>query len=155
MGAEMLQEQVDGALVGDRPVLMPPGTYRVRFDDWDTVNYFNRQPKVVCRFTVCTEGKWFGAKLVRWYNVKALTGKPRSRGRFKVAWGQDLAREYLPLVSGSPRKDGIALSKLKPLLLDAEIETVTCDRRQRALDPVLHYSVIRSIRLSPDVAQPI
>ena len=95
------------------------------------------------------------AKLVRWYNVKALTGKPRSRGRFKVAWGQDLAREYLPLVSGSPRKDGIALSKLKPLLLDAEIETVTCDRRQRALDPVLHYSVIRSIRLSRDVAQPI
>ena len=69
--------------------------------------------------------------------------------------GQDLAREYLPLVSGSPRRDGIALSKLKPLLLDAEIETVTCDRRQRALDPVLHYSVIRSIRLSPDVAQPI
>lgn len=143
----------DGLLIGDKPVCLPPGNYRLRFEDWETVNYFNRQPKVVCRFTVCTEGEWFGAKLDRWYNVKALVGRARVRGRFKVAWGQDLAREYLPLVGTVPRKDGIALSRLKPLLLEGVIETVTFDRRQRALHPLLHYSVIRQIRLSRDVTQ--
>ena len=102
---------------------------------------------------VCTEGEWFGTKLARWYNVKALVGKPRQRGRFKVSWGQDLAREYLPLVSTTLRKDGIALSKLRPLLLEGVIETVTSDRKQRALHPLLHYSVIRQLRLSRDVSQ--
>jgi len=143
----------EGALVGDEPVCIPPGIYLLRFHDWETVNYFNRQPKVVCRFTVCSEGAWFGAKLTRWYNVKALVGKPRRHGRFKVAWGQDLAREYLPLVSVVRRKDGIALSKLKPLLLEGTIETVIADRRQRALHPLLQYSVIRQIRLSREVSQ--
>ena len=143
----------DGTLVGDEPVCLPPGIYRLRFADWETVNYFYRQPKVVCRFTVCTEGEWFGTKLARWYNVKALVGKPRQRGRFKVSWGQDLAREYLPLVSTTLRKDGIALSKLRPLLLEGVIETVTLDRKQRALHPLLRYSVIRQLRLSRDVSQ--
>ena len=143
----------EGALIGEEPVCIPPGIYRLRFDDWETVNYFNRQPKVVCRFTVCSEGEWFGAKLARWYNVKALVGKPRRRGRFKVSWGQDLAREYLPLVSTAPRKDGIALSRLTPLLLEGTIETVRSDRRQRALHPLVQYSVIRQIRLCRDVLQ--
>ncbi len=143
----------DGTLVGDEPVCIPPGIYRLRFDDWETVNYFNRQPKVVCRFTVCSEGNSFGTKLTRWYNVKALVGKPRRGGRFKVAWGQDLAREYMALVSTIRRKDGIAMSKLKPLLLEGMVETVTADRRQRALHPALQYSVIRQLRLSRDVTQ--
>ena len=143
----------DGTLVGDAPLLLPPGVYRLRFDDWETVNYFNRQPKVVCRFTVCSEGNSFGTKLTRWYNVKALVGKPRRCGRFKVAWGQDLAREYMALVSTIRRKDGIAMSKLKPLLLEGMVETVTADRRQRALHPALQYSVIRQLRLSRDVTQ--
>lgn len=148
-------ESAEGALVGDPPVCMPPGRYRVRFDDWETVNYFNRQPKVVCRFTVCAEGLWFGTRLCRWYNVRALVGKPRRRGRFKVAWGQDLAREYLSLVSmRRPRKDGIALSYLKCLLLEAEVETVTSDRAQRALHPMVQYSIIRAIRLSDEVTHP-
>lgn len=151
--SEVTQPQADGDFVGAQPILIPPGIYRLRFDDWETVNYFNRQPKVVCRFMVCSEGAWFGTTLARWYNVKALTGKPRPRGRFKVAWGQDLAREYLAMVPTLTRKDGIALSKLKPLLLEGVIETVTSDRKQRALPPVLHYSVIRYLRLSPEVNQ--
>mgnify|MGYP001164224593 CR=1 FL=1 len=143
----------DGALVGDEPVCIPPGLYRLRFDDWHTVHYLNRQPKVVCRFTVCSEGEWCGTTLARWYNVKALVGNPRRCGRFKVAWGQDLAREYMTLVSTVRRKDGIAMSKLKPLLLEGLVETVRADRRQRALHPLLQYSVIRQLRLSRDVAQ--
>ena len=153
MKADVEITHADGTLVGDAPILLPPGVYRLRFDDWETVNYFNRQPKVACRFTVCTEGEWFGTSLPRWYNVKALVGRPRARGRFKVAWGQDLAREYLSLVGTASRKDGIALSKLKPLLLEGVVETVTTDRKQRALHHVLHYSVIRQIRLCGDVTQ--
>lgn len=153
MKADVEITHADGTLVGDAPILLPPGVYRLRFDDWETVNYFNRQPKVVCRFTVCTEGDWFGTKLTRWYNVKSLVGRPRSRGRFKVAWGQDLAREFVTLVGTMPRKDGIALSRLKPLLLEGLIETVTTDRKQRPLHPLLRYSVIRHVRLCSDVTQ--
>ena len=39
------------------------------------------------------------------------------------------------------------------VLLEGVIETVTSDRRQRALHPSLHDSVIRQIRLSRDVTQ--
>ena len=70
-----------------------------------------------------------------------------------MAWGQNLAREYLSMVGTATRKDGIALSRLKHLLLEGVVETVTTDCKQRALHHVLHYSVIRQIRLCGDVTQ--
>lgn len=140
-----------GTFIGEAPPLVPPGCYRLRFMSWATVNYFDRQPKVVCHFRICTEGPHFGTPVDRWYNVKALLGKPRLKGRFKVAWGQDLAREYLSVVPTLNRKDRMALSALGSVLLEGEVVTVTKDRRQRDLHPAIHYSVVRRIWASRDV----
>lgn len=142
-----------GAFVGEAPALVPPGIYRLHFRSWATVNYLDRQPKVVCHFVICTEGPHFGVKIDRWYNVASLIGKPRKRGRFRIKWGQDLAREYLCVVPKITRKDGVALSHLANFLLEGEISTVTRDRRQRVLPPVLHYSVLKQFWLSGEVSQ--
>lgn len=150
---DAVNEAACGTLVGIPPALVKPGIYRLRFRDWATVNYFQRQPKVVCHFEICSEGTYFGTRIDRWYNVQALVGGPRRRGRFKVSWHQDLAREYLSMDQSVRRKDGIALSKLLPLLLEGEVATVTTCRRQRPLHAGLHYSVLRHVRLCSDVAQ--
>ncbi len=110
---------------------MPPGTYRVRFDDWDTVNYFNRQPKVVCRFTVCTEGE--GRRKAGRGTTKALTGTSQP------SLGPDL-REYCRWFRGR-RAGGIALAS-SSRVLDAEIETSLTAGND---DPVA-LQRIRSIR---------
>lgn len=147
------QTAAAGAFVGEAPALVPAGIYRLRFKSWATVNYFDRQPKVVCHFVICTEGAHFGTKVDRWYNVASLIGKPREKGRFKIKWGQDLAREYLSVVPIVRRKDGVALSRLAGFLLEGEIATVTKDRWQRDLHPAIHYSVLKRFWLCGAVSQ--
>jgi len=130
---------------GLRP-LIPPGTYELRAVRWATRMLFNRQPKVVLTLKVCTFGEFFGTELERWYNVRSLKGPPRRSGLFSAGRSGDLLREYVE-ITGMPirRRDRIAFSHYRGLLLEGEVETVKCDRLQRPLHPELRYSVVRSL----------
>lgn len=133
--------EIDGDLV-----LVVPGWYELRFDTWHTVNYLARQPKVVLRFRICSQGPFFGVPLSRWYNVKSLKGGPRKRGGFRVGRSCDLLRDFASLFVDQERFDRVALSKLKPLLVRGEAVTVVQDRRQQVLSPGVRYSTLRTLK---------
>lgn len=128
------------------PPLLPPGPYLLKFDDWETVLYLNRQPKAVLRFIVISPGPYFEQRVSRWYNVIELQGRPRRRGRFKVGYSSELLRHYAQITDRDPRRDRIALTCLSPLLIEGVVETVTHDIQQRSIPEALRYSVIRSLR---------
>ena len=117
----------------------------MRLRSWHTVKYLGRSPKVVLRLSICEPGPYFEKVVERWYNAEALIGKPRPSGRFIPGWSSDLFREYVLIAGKPPRRDHVALSNLKKLLLIGSVETVTTDREQRHLDPLLHYSVVRRL----------
>ena len=134
----------EGSIEGMRP-LLPPGVYQVRLVDWQTLKYNGRQPKVVLKLAVCSNG-FMGILLERWYNAKTLKGRVGRHGGFGAGWSGDLLREYVGITGISPRRcDRIYLSHLDGLLLLALVETVTVDFRQRPIPPELHYSVVRRL----------
>ncbi len=128
------------------PPLMPPGAYLLKFDDWETVLYHNRQPKVVLRFIVISPGPYFEQNVSRWYNALCLQGRPRRRGRFRVGHSSELLRHFVQVTDRDPRRDRLALAHLRPVLLEGMVETVTHDRQQRSIPEPLRYSVVRSLR---------
>lgn len=143
-----------GDFVGAPPPLVPEGRYLLRMIGWHTVMYRSRVPKVCVHFKICTPGAHFGTPLDRWYNVKELKGPPRTNGRFKVTWGQDLARDYLATTtSAGIRPDRLALSDWKTLLFEGVVETVSHDANQQPLHSNVRYSILRRISLSNDVSQ--
>jgi hypothetical protein len=134
-----------GEFFGERPPLLEPGRYNLKFEYWETARLFARQPKVTFWFSIADFGPSFGIKVARYYNVKDLKDKPGKFGRFVLTWGCDLVREYAALVPLPVRIDRMNPDCLAALLITAEIETVTKDRRQRDLPPSLHYSVVRRL----------
>lgn len=136
---------VDATVDGGLPPLIPEGPYHVRLLDWATVNLFGRRPKLVLYLSVCDQGEYFETRLERWYNVKALVGPPRRRGRFKLGRSSDFVREYAGLCDRPFRPDRIALSWLQDKLLLGQVLTVKTDYRQRPLAPCLYYSTVKAL----------
>jgi hypothetical protein len=132
----------DSEIIG-QPPLVPDGRYLVKFIGWATVVMFGKAGKLAMEFQIC-DGSHLGVKLVRWHNVKPL-GKVGKNGRFRTGWGSDLTREYIKLIGSVSRTDRMALTKLTPLLIEAEVVTVASSRRQEALPAALQYSVIRRL----------
>lgn len=131
-------------IVDDMQPLIPPGKYLMRYVEHQTLVMFARQPKVVIRLEICSNG-FMGTRVERWYNVKALIGKPARYGRFHASRSCDLVREFAGIVDLPRRFDRIPLTKLEGVLLVGEIDTVTTDRKQRPLPKSVHYSVVKTI----------
>lgn len=131
-------------IVDEMQPLIPPGTYLMRYVDHRTVLMFGRQPKVVVRLDICTNG-FVGTRVERWYNAKALIGKPARYGRFHAGRSSNLVREYAGIFDLPRRFDRIALTKLEGLLLSGVVDTVTTDHQQRPLPKSVHYSVVKTI----------
>ena len=134
-----------GELSGEKPALIPPGTYRVRLVDWQTAILWGRSHKLALHFRVCDLGPHFGAKVVRWYNVERIKGRPSVRGKFKVGWKREVVRDYCTLVPDLKRLDRLHLERLESLLIVARVETVTSHSRQRTIHEPLQYSVVHEL----------
>lgn len=134
----------------DLPPHIPPGHYSLAFVGWRTVNYLNRQPKVVLTYRVVDQGPYFETVLQRWYNAQVLNGKTGANGRFKLGSSSDLFRDFLRWTGLNARKDRVALCHLEKLLFRGRVEDVRVDRLQRELAAAARYSVLRDI----DVIQP-
>ena len=134
-----------GELSGERPPLIAPGEYQLRLTHWDTAIMWGRSHKVALHFQVCSVGEYFDTKLVRYYNVERIVGKPTRHGKFKVRWNQDLVRDYCRLLPAPSRLDRIDLARLTRVVVIGSVRTVSTTSRQRPLAPVLHYSVVSEL----------
>jgi hypothetical protein len=143
MDAQKSAPEVFAELDGEAPALVPPGTYELRFDHYDTAVMFGRAPKLVIWFTIISFGPYFDTvKLPRFYNVRRLIGRPSRNGRFKAGHKSDFVREYYRLFRPPGRLDRISMSPFQRHIILGTTRTVTQGADQREIPAGLQYSVI-------------
>jgi hypothetical protein len=126
-------------------VFVPPGIYHVAFVDWSTCVLFGKARKLALTFRIVDPGESFGKQVNRWYNTARLIGRPGPHGRFKATKGSDFIADYVRLVGMPSRTDRASLTKLMPLLIKAEVSTVTTNQVQKEIAEPLRYSVVRRL----------
>jgi hypothetical protein len=135
----------EGAIDGERPILVTPGEYDFAFDYHETAYLFGRAPKLCCYFHIVTPGQFFEAQLCRYYNVKTLASKPRKGGAFKIGWKSDFLREYAILFGLPPRLDRVSTEAFKSKIIRGRVTSVSRDSKQRVIPESLRYSVISEL----------
>jgi hypothetical protein len=137
------REPAAAGVVGPIPVQIEERIYDVAFSHYDTVRY-GRDAKIVMTFKIVTVGSsYFGVKVPKWYRVRWVAKHRRKNGQFKVGYHSDFLADYTLLFGRPPRLDRLSLDPWRTSILQARVETVTTDSRQRAKQPELRYSVIR------------
>jgi hypothetical protein len=131
---------------GEKPVLVRPGVYDLKFLYYETSMMFGRQPKLCLVFSICTMGDYFEVQVKRHYNVSKLVGKPGRYGGFKASWRGDFIREFASLFGLPQRLDRIPMSSFQNPMFQGVIKTVDHGSNQRPLPKELHYSVICQLR---------
>ena len=139
--------EVFAELAGDRPPLIEPGQYDLKYSHHQTHIMFGRSPKLVLWFKVLTMGQYFDTLLPRYYNVVRLTGKPARNGGFKVGFHGYFYREYCRIFSGRlPRRtDRIPMSAFEKVIIIGRVKTVVTGRDQSVTPDELQYSVIEEL----------
>lgn len=132
-------QQHDAELV-DAPPQLPEGVYLVVYDHHET-GYLFKSSKVFVHYRVYG-GPYDGVMVYAAYPVKAIKGKPRRNGGFKLGHSQKLFREMVALRGRHDRPDRVSLRGLKHAVIRVRIRTVTHDARQRPLAPANQYSVV-------------
>lgn len=133
------------AIEGERPALVPPGTYDVSFCGFSTFILFGRASKLNLQFKILTMGEHFEKRLNRYYNVARLIGRPGPNGRFKVGFSSDFLREYAKLFPVPHRLDRIPMSSFERHIFTAKVRTVEKGSQQEAIPDSLRYSVISEL----------
>jgi len=131
---------------GERPALVVPKVYDLRFIYHETARMFGQALKLILWFTIAEAGDDFDKKVARYYNVKRIIGTPQRDGAFKVAFQSDFLREYAKLFGMPSRLDRIPMSKFPGCFVSGKVKTVTTGRNQREIPKSLQYSVIEELR---------
>lgn len=133
------------AIDGERPALVPPGTYDVSYCGFSTFILFGRAAKLNLQFKIVTMGEHFEKRLQRYYNVSRLIGRPGQNGRFKVGFSSDFLRDYARLFPVPTRLDRIPMSSFEKHIFIAKVRTVEKGSTQEAIPDALRYSVISEL----------
>ena len=133
-----------GTLDGERPALIPPGKYTLRFEFHETKFIFSR-PKLFLWFSVLDCGDYFGTKLARYYGARRLIGRSGKHARFAVGWKSDFLREYATLFGAPSRLDRIAMTPFEKVTMLGRVRTVEKGHDQRVIAEGLRYSVIEEL----------
>lgn len=133
------------ALDGERPSLVPPGTYDVSYVGFSTFILFGRATKVNVQFKILTMGEHFEKPISRYYNVARLIGRAGRNGRFKVGFSSDFLREYGRLFPVPNRLDRIPMSAFERHIFTAKVRTVEKGSQQENIPEGLRYSVISEL----------
>lgn len=132
--------QLHGDAAVDVAPQIPAGTYQAYYLHHKTAFMFN-SGKVFVHFRIYG-GEYDGTRLYRAYRVKAIKGRPRKFGSFKLGHTHELYRQFVRMSGTKERADRISLSRLKSCLLRVSVRTVTKDSKQRDLPEALQYSVV-------------
>ena len=130
---------------GERPSLLPPGTYDVTFVGFSTFVLFGRASKLNLQFKVVSMGEHFEKPISRYYNVTRLIGRPGPNGRFKVGFSSDFIRDYCRLFPVPARLDRIPMSSFEKHVFSAKVRTVNMGSQQEPIPAGLQYSVISEL----------
>ena len=134
-----------GGIEGDRPTLVLPRTYDLRYQYYETARMFGRAQKLILWFTIAEPGDDFDRPLPRYYNITRLIGKPQKNGQFKVGFNSDFLREYATLFGLPGRLDRIPMSRFDNCFVRAKVRTVTTGNAQQDIPKALQYSVVGEI----------
>src|SRR6266478_334419 len=126
---------------GERPALLVPKVYDLRFSHYETARMFGKVQKLILWFTIAEAGDFFEMKVARYYNVTRIIGAPRREGGFKVAYNSNFLREYASLFGMPSRLDRIPMSIFKGCFVKGKVKTVTTGRNQHEIPRELQYSV--------------
>jgi hypothetical protein len=132
-------------LDGERPALVPPGTYEVSFCGFSTFVLFGRASKLNVQFKILTMGEHFEKRISRYYNVARIIGRPGPNGRFKCGFSSDFLREYAKLFPVPNRLDRIPMTSFEKNIFTAKVRTVEKGSKQEAIPDGLRYSVISEL----------
>jgi hypothetical protein len=131
-------------IVGRSYAFVPPGQYLLQFLRHETFLAFRGSPKLALWFAVADPGAHFATELPRFYNVKALTAKPRRGGAFKAGRSSNLVLDLCELFPEHIRRlDRLSLDPFRQHGVIGHVETVAANSAQRTLPAALAYSVIR------------
>lgn len=133
------------ALDGERPSLVPPGSYDVSYVGFSTFILFGRASKLNVQFKILTMGEHFEKRISRYYNITRLIGRPGINGRFKVGFSSDFLREYARLFPVPTRLDRIPMSAFEKHIFTAKVRTVEKGSQQEEIPAALRYSVISEL----------
>jgi hypothetical protein len=128
----------------ERPALLPPGDYRLRFSHFETKVIF-KKPKLFVWFTIATFGEHFGKRVPRYYGLRKLMDRAGKNRRFAVGWKSDFLREYTMLFGLPSRLDRIAMTHFERGEIIGRIRTVTSGSQQREIPTELRYSVVDAL----------
>ena len=140
----------EGGSISGGLILVPPGEYALHYIDYETASAFGH-PKVVVNFAIAEPSEYAGSPISRYYNVKALSGRPQRFGNYIAAAKGDLVREYCTLRPERKRLDRISWRWLKGKLVLGEVRTVERDSKGGSLPEATGYSVIaKLLRVLPE-----
>jgi hypothetical protein len=129
-------------LDGERPELITPGEYELRFVYHETKRVFDR-PKLFMWFSIVSFGDHFEKRVPRYYGATRLIGKPQRAGRFKVGHKSDFIREFCTLFPVQARRlDRLPMSHFEDVILIGRVRTVSKGYNQRPIPPEAQYSVV-------------
>jgi hypothetical protein len=130
----------------DKLILIPDGLYQARFLGHETRRSSGRfGPKVYMYFEITAPEEFAGEVLVKYYNVKRISGSARRGGGFTPASRGDLCRDFSRLIDEPGRLDRIPLSRLKDKEWIIKVVSVTQDSKGRLLTSAVRYSKVEDI----------
>ncbi len=122
-----------------RPIILNLGEYELTYVGHKISCLFGKSVKLNIEFKIVTEGKCFGKKIVKYYNVKSTDKKKRI---IPTGWHSDYAREYMVLFGEPNTLRDFRICSFKNKIIWATVRTVTSDSKQGKLPETLQYSVV-------------
>src|SRR5665213_736967 len=118
---------------GERPALVTPRVYDLKFEYFETARMFGRALKLILWFSIAETGDDFQKTVARYYNITRIIGTPQRDGAFKVGFRSDFLREYATLFGMPLRLDRIPMSNFKGCFVTGKVKTVTTGRNQQEI----------------------
>jgi hypothetical protein len=130
----------------DKLVLIPDGLYQARFLGHETRRSSGRfGPKVYMYFEITAPEEFAGEVLVKYYNVKRISGSARRGGGFTPSSKGALCRDFARLIDEPGRLDRIPLSRFRDKEWIIKVVSVLQDSKGRLLTSSLRYSKVEDI----------
>ena len=145
MGKIATINQGFACLPPDRPPIVMPGEYDLKFTSYRTGTLFGRQPKLILGFSILNMGDYFQTEINRYYNIKKFLGKPGKNGNFVPSFYGDFVREYSKLFDMPIRLDRIPMSHFEKHIFTGKVKTVCRNSSKVKIPKGCQYSVVEKL----------
>ena len=135
------QEIGFATLDAERPTLVPPGDYKLRFSHYETKVIF-KKPKLFVWFTIATFGEHFGKRVSAVLRTAQADGQIGKESTLRCRLEKRFPARVHEAVRLAARLDRIAMTHFEQAEIIGRIRTVRQGSQQRAIPDALQYSVV-------------